>query len=247
VGAARCALLREPGERRRAVRATAARILRLLGIRVRASGARPPRGGVLAPNHVSYLDVVALCALADVRFVAKAEVRRWPLFGRLAEAAGAIFVDRSAPRGAPADSEAIAAAALRGELVVVFLEGTTGDGGDPLPFRSPLLAEPARRRVPVAGVGLRYGCAPPHDVASDVSWRGDAALLPHLWRLLAVRGLRLVVRFGPPRVGGDRKALAATLRDDVQRLSSGRDPASAAPTLIGRAATASGVPPAPVT
>ena len=65
------------------------RVLRaLLRIRVRVAG-EPVRGRavLLVSNHVSWVDIVVIGSIAPVAFVAKSEVRKWPLVGITAEAA----------------------------------------------------------------------------------------------------------------------------------------------------------------
>ena len=79
-----------------AVRGWARGTLRALGIRLVVRGRPPRRRALLVANHVSWLDVLAVLAVAPARLLAKREVRAWPLVGRLAAAAGTIFVDRAA-------------------------------------------------------------------------------------------------------------------------------------------------------
>ena len=53
------------------------------------------RGAVFVANHVSWFDIFALASeLPWCSFVAKTELRRIPLFGFAAEAAGIVFLDR---------------------------------------------------------------------------------------------------------------------------------------------------------
>src|SRR3546814_3152724 len=52
-------------------------------------------------NHISWLDISIINACEPVRFVAKAEIRDWPLAGWLASAAGSFYLRRGkgdAPR-----------------------------------------------------------------------------------------------------------------------------------------------------
>jgi 1-acyl-sn-glycerol-3-phosphate acyltransferase len=208
----------EPRARRRIVRRTARRILALLDVDVRTTGRLPARGAIVAAQHVSYLDVLVLVATTDVRFVAKAEVARWPLIGGLARAAGTIFLDRDRAAAAAPAAVAVAAAAARGERIVVFPEGTTGDGRVVAPFRPALFDQAGRDGTPCVPCALRYECAPPHRPETAIAWRGDERLAPHLSRLTSVAGISVDVRFGAPRRGGGRKALAAALREDVVGL-----------------------------
>ena len=70
--------------------------MRVLGIHIPVSGT-PPEGGLLVANHLSYVDILVLSAVHPFLFVAKSEVREWPLFGLLARLAGTLFIRRDLP------------------------------------------------------------------------------------------------------------------------------------------------------
>ncbi len=74
------------------------RILRVLGVEVSAGG-RVPASGLLVSNHLSYLDVLVLSTITPAVFVAKSEVRGWPVFGWLARRAGTLFIERAKRSG----------------------------------------------------------------------------------------------------------------------------------------------------
>ncbi len=83
---------------------------------------------VYVANHVSWYDVLTLASvLPRWSFVAKAELRRIPIFGRGAEAVGTIFVERQNTRAAVQMYEQAAIRIREGASVVVFAEGTRGD------------------------------------------------------------------------------------------------------------------------
>jgi 1-acyl-sn-glycerol-3-phosphate acyltransferase len=190
--------------------ATSRALLRLLRAEVRVSGPPPRPPFLLAANHLSYVDVLVLASVLPARFVAKAEVRRWPLLGPICGGFGTIFIDRSDRRDIPRVLAEIERSLARGEGVVLFPEGTSSSGETLLPFRSPLLALPARRDLPVHAAALRYD--PP-----SVCWWGATALVPHLLSLFRLERIEATVSFAPgPVVDGDRKRLAERLREAVQ-------------------------------
>jgi 1-acyl-sn-glycerol-3-phosphate acyltransferase len=123
-------------------------LLALLGVRLDARLFRVRPGTLLVANHVSWLDVLALGALVPgncaVTFIAKKEIRSWPLIGRLLEQNDALFVDRRAGRHLLRLNQEIASRLAAGGIVAVFPEATTTDGAGVLPFR-PALFEPAVR------------------------------------------------------------------------------------------------------
>jgi 1-acyl-sn-glycerol-3-phosphate acyltransferase len=191
--------------------------VRVLGLRLTTLGSMP-RTGLLVCNHLSYLDIIALCALRPCVFVAKSEVGRWPLFGWLARSAGTIFVERLRKADCARVVRQMNHALERGMLVVLFPEGTSSDGTTVLPFK-PALLEPARalgRPVTAGAIGysLRDG-----SVADEVCYWRDMTLLPHLLNLITKREISAEISFaGAKPLTGDRKSIARRLRDEVHSL-----------------------------
>ena len=198
--------------RERLFRGTSRALLRLLRAEVRVSGPLPAPPFLLAANHLSYVDVLVLASRMPVRFVAKAEVRRWPLLGPICCGFGTIFIDRSDRRDIPRVLAEIERSLACGEGIILFPEGTSSSGESVLPFRSPLLALPARRGLPVHAAALRYD--PP-----CVAWWGEVSLAPHLLGLFRLERIEAAVSFAPePVADGDRKRLAERLRNTVRDL-----------------------------
>ena len=112
----------------------------LIGVRIREVGVRSTASpALILSNHVSWLDICVITALAPVVFVAKSEVARWPVFGWLAKLQRTIFIDREARQQTGAATREIAGRLLGGDAVVLFAEGTSSDGTRVLPFRSALV------------------------------------------------------------------------------------------------------------
>lgn len=199
------------------LQASSRRFLRLLGVRTEVHGAIPP-AGLLVCNHLSYLDVIVLGALVPAVFVAKREVRSWPVFGWFAGLAGTVFVHREKRMRAGRVTDEIQAIMDRGMLVVLFPEGTSSGGETVLPFKSALL-EPAARRGHTLTAGLIGYELEDGDVAEEVCYWKDMTFFPHLLNLLAKRGVKASVRFTELREGSaDRKELARELHAELVRL-----------------------------
>lgn len=193
------------------------RVLRILRVETHVSGAAPHHG-LLVCNHLGYLDVLVLAAITPSRFVAKREVRRWPVLGSFARLAGTIFVNRSKPSQAAQSAGEIAAALHDGAVVVLFPEGTSSGGATVLPFKSSLL-EPATRNVHALTAGVIAYQLPDGDVSEEVCYWKDMTLLPHLVNLLSKRAIRASVGFTGLRQGSsNRKELARQLHSEVLRL-----------------------------
>lgn len=179
------------------------------GIRVRVHGAPVP-GALVVANHVSWSDIPVMGRVIDAGFVAKDDVAGWPLIGRLTRAYGCLFVAREA-RGKVAEQAAEVAAKLtHGHGLILFPEGTTGEGDTCLPFRSSLFAliPPG---TPVQPMTLRYARADGMPLNAQerraVAWIGDDELLPHAAALARRGGLVADLWFGEPMAAGERKAL----------------------------------------
>lgn len=192
--------------------------LRALSVQVESRG-EPVKGVVIAANHLSYLDILVLAALTPVVFVSKKEVRRWPVFGWFAEKAGTRFIDRNR-RGDVSRIGAEIGPVLADELtVVIFLEGTTTNGVDVLPFKPSLLEPAVRHGWRVLPTAVNYAVPEGRSVENEVCWWGDMTLVPHLWNFMTLPWVQARVGWGDPvAAAGERKVLAVELRERVQSL-----------------------------
>ncbi len=130
----------------------------LIGLTINESGARPHDvPALILSNHSSWIDIVALSALAPVSFVAKSEIAGWPVFGTLARLQRSIFVDRNNPRATGDVAQTMARRLGRGEWIVLFAEGTTSDGNRVLPFKAPLVGAARMALDPGNGRGKGRG------------------------------------------------------------------------------------------
>jgi 1-acyl-sn-glycerol-3-phosphate acyltransferase len=195
-----------------------ARAMRRLGITVEHSG-DVPAGGLFVANHLSYLDILVLSALAPFVFIAKKEVRSWPIFGWIAAKAGTLFVDRERKLDTGKVNESVGGALQAGLRVVLFAEGTSSDGSGVLPFR-PSLFEPALTvGAPITPVYLSY-TASSGSVANDVCYWGEMTFVPHALKLFSIRSVTARIIFGPTlRNLRDRKQTADLTRAEVVRMS----------------------------
>lgn len=111
---------------------------------------------MLVSNHVSWLDIFVIHSLYPSHFVAKAEIRSWPLAGWLAQKAGTVFIARGNRRDLRLIFEGLVATLQRGERVAFFPEGTTASQGELLPFHANLFEAAIDAGVPVQPLALRY-------------------------------------------------------------------------------------------
>jgi 1-acyl-sn-glycerol-3-phosphate acyltransferase len=195
------------------------RMLSLLGVRLRVSGPVPFGCHLIASNHVSWLDVLAIGAMFPCWFVSKAEARAWPVLGWLAAANDTLFLRRRSPRAAYRMNAEIRVRLGSGQSVVIFPEGTTTDGSRVLPFY-PALFQPAvdghHRVLPMAvcyrdRAGRRVAAAA--FVDDDPLWKSLRAVLD-------APGIEahLLLDDALAAAGRSRRELAARARGAVARL-----------------------------
>ncbi len=193
------------------------RLLRVFAATVRTSGP-VPTSGLLVCNHLSYVDILVLASLTPSVFVAKREVKSWPVFGWFASMAGTLFVDRERRTRVGTTTGEIESALAQGALVILFPEGTSSGGETVLPFKSSLL-EPAARQTHSLYAGLIGYELEDGDVSEEVCYWKDMTLLPHLVNLFSKRRVKAEVRFTQLREGStDRKELAKQLHSEILRL-----------------------------
>jgi len=205
------------------IKAWALVLLRLVAIQLVVKGEPPEHGPVLlAANHISWLDMVVLMASCPNRFVAKAEVRRWPVVGTLSASTGTLFVTRESARDAVRVVHQMAECLKAGEVLTIFPEGTTSNGEQLLPFHANLFQAAISADVPVQPVALQFVDVATGQASLAPCYIGDDTLLQSLWRTLCTAPLGAVVSFGQPQrpLGRDRRALARDTQAAVLALRS---------------------------
>jgi 1-acyl-sn-glycerol-3-phosphate acyltransferase len=210
-------------------------LCRLLGIRVRLTGAPiDTRPLLIVANHSSWLDISVITSLAPVVFVAKSEIARWPFFGWLAKLQRSVFVERDRRHKTGAVNAAIAQRLAEGDPVLLFGEGTAGDGNRVLPFRTALIgaAGAALATDAVAGkvwiqpLSIAYvsqqGIPLGRHLRPRAAWYGKMKLVPHIGGIARVGAVDVVVTFGEPiayDAATDRKELARRLETAIRSLT----------------------------
>lgn len=178
-------------------------------VRIVREPRRRPERWLLVTNHVSWLDVFVIYAVAPSLFVAKSEIRDWPLVGALVSRVGTLFLERGRSRHARETNGRIAQALADGRAIAVCPEGTTSEGNELKRFHAALLQPAVEAQATVQPVALRYRDA--HgEPTTAAAYVGDTSLMTSVWRILSHPGIQAEVRFTPAiaTAGHDRRSLA---------------------------------------
>jgi 1-acyl-sn-glycerol-3-phosphate acyltransferase len=187
-----------PAAQDRTLQRWSRQLLAILGVEVRchnAPGAFPERC-LLVSNHISWLDIFAVYAVAPGLFVAKSDIREWPVVGTLVARVGTLFIERGNRRHARVTNERIVAALESGRLVSVCPEGTTTDGHSLKHFHAALLQPAIDARAMVLPVALRY-FGPEGAQTDAAAYVGDDSLVGSVWRIASARSMAVELRFVP--------------------------------------------------
>ncbi len=208
-------------------------ILSVLRVKVHVEGAPAGQRPLLvAANHISWLDIPVLGSTGDLRFIAKQEMSGWPGFGTIARLNRTVFVDREARRRSGEQASEIGSRIASGDALVLFPEGTTGDGNGIMPFKSSLfaatrLAASEGRTVWVQPAAIVYyarsGIRLGRTERTEIAWIGDVDLAPHVLTILKAGIIDVRLRYGEPvavEPGDDRKKLARRMEADIRRMMS---------------------------
>ena len=198
-----------------------------LGLRVRVHGTlEPKRPLLLAANHASWKDILVLGSVADVAYIAKVEVRGWPVFGLLARLQATIFVEREQRQKTGDQVNEIAERLTAGEIIVLFPEGTTSDGNRLMEIKTSLFGAAASavphapdgvvfiQPVSIAYTGV-HGMAMGRFHRPLAAWPGDIELGPHLLGVMREGAVDVDVDFGE-RVDYSRASNRKQVSRDVE-------------------------------
>jgi len=200
-------------------------LARLLGLRIRAAGPALEGPVLIASNHLSWVDIVAIGATIETAFISKAEIDRWPVVGYFARHGGrTLFIDRGELRSFHALGGTLIGRLSAGGRVVFFPEGTVSAGRGLLRFKPRLFEAALAAGCPVQPLAIAYTGG---DGASLAPMGYDDPFVTHMARLLVARRTEVVLRFLPAvePEHGDRRMLAAETRTRVeQALADGMGP-----------------------
>jgi 1-acyl-sn-glycerol-3-phosphate acyltransferase len=212
----------DPRRRRALVQWWSAALLRHVGVELRIEGEPPGRleiGAMVAANHVSWLDIFAISSARPTRFIAKSEIRDWPIAGWIAERAGTLFIRRERRRDTARINDLVHAALGEGDCVGLFPEGMTTEGDRLLRFHSSLFEPAVANRAHVHPCAIRYEHAD-GGLCRAMAYVGELSFMESLGLIIRQRGVVARLRFAPAieTAGLERRTVATQAEDCVARL-----------------------------
>lgn len=197
-------------------------LLSILAIQVKVEGTPPPaeaRGAMIAANHVSWADIFAIASVRHTQFIAKSEIRDWPVAGWLAEKSGTIFIHRARRRDTGRINALVHASLASGECVGLFPEGTTTEGDQLLKFHSSIFEPAVSNRAPIYPVAVRYE-HPDGSLCRAAAYVGELSFAQSLGLVIRTRATVARLRFADPidPEGQTRQGVAAQAHSRVGEM-----------------------------
>lgn len=203
------------------------RLLAALNLQISTHGHVPSpnqaiSGTMVVANHISWLDIHALNSVVPLRFIAKSEIRHWPIFGYLAQKAGVLFIDRDKRKDAVRVAHMTADSLSAGDNLCLFPEGTTTDGTTLMPFKSGIIQAALHANAVLQPVAIRY---PHHNGGANtqLAYAGDTTMKQSITQILLQKNPKVELHFLAPiniaqlsDEDKDRRKLSAKIEQNIK-------------------------------
>jgi 1-acyl-sn-glycerol-3-phosphate acyltransferase len=194
-------------------------LLRALNIQLKISGQVPSshcHGTMLVANHISWVDIHAINSVIPVRFVAKMEIKSWPIFGYLVKKSGTIFIDRTSRRDASRVVDIISLALKQDDNICFFPEGTTTEGLSVWPFKSSILQAALNAQATVIPLTIRYPLAS-NQPNIAAAYAGETTLIESIDSFLNMKKPVVHLHFSAP-IGYEASHTRQTLAKQAEHI-----------------------------
>lgn len=175
-------------------------LLAILNIELRVRGLPPgpdSRNTIIASNHVSWVDIFVINAAHPSRFIAKAEIRDWPIAGWLVDRAGTIFIRRTRRSDTAKINETMHNVLAEGATIGFFPEGTTTGGDRLLKFHTSLFEPAVVNNATLAPAAIRYQDES-GGPSREIAFIGELSFTESVGSIIGQRSLVAEITFAPP-------------------------------------------------
>ena len=175
---------------------------------------------MIAANHISWIDIFVVMSVRPARFIAKSEIRDWPVAGWIADRAGTLFIRRARRHDTARINDRVHAALAQDDCVGLFPEGTTTEGDALLHFHTSLFEPAIANAATIHPAAIRYEHADGSHCTS-VAYVGEMSFMESMGGVLGARGVTARLSFAPPiapAAGMDRRAAARIAHERIASL-----------------------------
>lgn len=194
-------------------------LLSIMNIKVMTEGRLPNHDLVntmFIGNHISWVDIHALNSIRAVRFIAKSELKKWPIFGWLAKKCNTLFIEREQKKDAVRIIEEASKSLKFGDCLCYFPEGTTTDGTDLLAFKGSLMQAPINANSTIWPFAIYY---PDLNNQPNIkmAFAGETTLIESIWQIVSISNPKVVLTFLPQitSLGHERRGLTIAVRHAI--------------------------------
>ncbi|MGB4813133.1 MAG: lysophospholipid acyltransferase family protein [Methylophilaceae bacterium] len=203
------------------------RLLAALNLQVTAHGFVPQAHQVIVStmivaNHISWLDIHALNSMVPLRFIAKSDIKHWPVIGFLAKRADVLFVERDKRKDAVRIAHLTASSLSAGDNLCLFPEGATTDGTKMMPFKSSIMQAVIHANATVQAVAIRY----PHHhggINTAMAYANETTMKQSIFQILQQKNPTVELHFLAPIVTAqltnedkDRRKLTLQIEQNIR-------------------------------
>ena len=181
----------------------------LFGLKIITKGNISKKAKSFVSNHISFLDIIVLNSIVPSNFVAKSEIRSWPVIGHLAGKTGTIFIKRGDTEDNDSVINIMRKYIAKDKNIIFFPEGRIGDGIKVRKFHSKLFNSVSKTNSNLQSIFIRYPVDYPKNMTSDssVCWADKTqTLLKITLRCLGRKNTKVLLYFGELIDTSDKEA-----------------------------------------
>ncbi len=183
----------------------------ICGLKVYAHGQKPKSPVLLVANHVSWLDIPIIHSLMLAGFVAKSEIKYWPIIGWVTMVGDTLFLKRGSAESRKGVLNQIKKRLNSGRSVAVFPEGTVTDGSHLRTFHRQLIHAAVETETPILPVAIKF-LNKDGSRNDQVGFLNDEFFLTHVWRILSLPNSIVEIHCGELVTDFDAGARAVTIQ-----------------------------------